>query len=206
MQVAVVDADHAGFQSRRAVQLGPVVYFDQHVHAKGLRRRLQLAGLRVGHRGHDDQDAVGLQRPRLGHLPGVVEEILAQAGQVGRVMCGGQIGIVALETGGIGQHRQAGGPPGLIGAGQRGRVEIGADQTLGGAGFLDLGNQAIAGQGGGAQGLFKPARGGGGGGGGVKVGQRPRGLARGNFGQLVGLDAVEDGGHGRSRLRGRDHA
>ncbi len=54
----------------------------------------------------------------------------------------GQIFRRALEGGRIGQDRQTGRAAFLIGHGQRRRIEIGADQPLGGAGLLDLGDQA----------------------------------------------------------------
>ena len=50
----------------------------------------------------------------------------------------------ALERRRVGQHRQAGRAALLIGARQRGRIEIGADQALGRARLLDLGDQAVA--------------------------------------------------------------
>ena len=66
----------------------------------------------------------------LGHLPGIDQELLAQAGQGGRLARGGQVGVGALEARAVGQHRQAGRAAGLVGRGQRRRVEVGADQAL----------------------------------------------------------------------------
>ncbi len=51
---------------------------------------------------------------------------------------------MALEILMIGQHGEARGAACRIGAGMGGRIEIGADQALGRAGLLDLGDQAIA--------------------------------------------------------------
>ena len=48
----------------------------------------------------------------------------------------------ALERGRVGQHREAGGAARLIGLGERARLEILADQALGRARLLDLGDQA----------------------------------------------------------------
>ena len=48
----------------------------------------------------------------------------------------GQELVLALEVRLVGQHREAGGAAALIGAGQRGRVEVGADQPLPGDAFL----------------------------------------------------------------------
>ena len=97
---------------------GLVMHLDQHIHAPLPGGGFKLGGLRVRHRGHDDQDAIGIQRPGLGHLIGIVEEILAQAGQGGCVMGLRQEAVGALERGRIGQHRKAGRPTGLIGPGQ----------------------------------------------------------------------------------------
>ena len=42
----------------------------------------------------------------------------------------GQELVVALEGRAVGQHRKAGRAAALIGRGERGRVEVGADQAL----------------------------------------------------------------------------
>src|SRR5690606_21567744 len=90
----------------------------------------------------------------------------------------------------------------LIGAGERGRVEIGADQPLGGAGLLDLGDQGEAavamlrlqcGAKAARRGHVCRPR--------LDFGQRQRGLGGGDLLALVGLDAAQDVAHGRlSRL------
>ena len=59
---------------------------------------------------------------------------------------GGEIVVAALEERLVGQDRQAGGAACRVGAGQRGRVEVGADQPLAGRGLLDLGDQRDAGR------------------------------------------------------------
>ena len=46
--------------------------------------RMQLGGQRIVDHGQNHQDRVGAQRPRFGHLPGIDQELLAQAGQGGR--------------------------------------------------------------------------------------------------------------------------
>ena len=109
-----------------------------------------------------------MQAARFGDLIGVVHEILADTGQSCRLMRLHEVFIGPLKAGPVGQDGKAGGPAGLIGARQGGRVEIGADQALGGAGFLDLGDQAIAGLRGLGQGAGK-ATGGRGGVGGRRV-------------------------------------
>ena len=192
-QVAVVDADQPRLQLQRAVQFGAVVDLHQHVHAAIHRRRLDLGRLRVVERGHDDQNGVGTDRPRLGRLPRIDQEILADDGQVDGGACGDQIGVGPPEPMLVGQHRQAGGTAGGIGAGVRGRIEILADHALGGARLLDLGDQREAGRGLRVQRGAKPAWLRDGGDPGVEVAQRGGGLARGDFGALGFENTVENG-------------
>ena len=93
-------------------------------------------------RRHDDQDAVGAPGARLA-APGrgrTGSPCAAPAGAHGRARRG-EVVRAALERGRVGQHRQAGRAAGLIGAGQRRRVEVGADQALRRARLLDLGDQ-----------------------------------------------------------------
>ena len=98
---------------------------------------------RVVERGHDDQDAVGAMGAGFDHLIGVEHEILAQHRQVGRRARRDHEIEMALERRRVGQHRQARRAAGLIGLGQRRRIEIGADQPLGRRGLLHLGDQRI---------------------------------------------------------------
>ena len=98
---------------------------------------------RVVDAGHDDQDAVGAPGARLRDLIGLVHEVLAQRRQRGGVARGGQELGPALERRRVGEHRQAGRAAGLVGARQRRRIEIGADQSLRRARLLDLGDQRI---------------------------------------------------------------
>ena len=105
-QRAVVDADQIAAQLAGAGHFGLVVGLDQGVHAETLRLGQQVGGEGVVDHGEDDQDAVGAQRAALGHLPGIDEEILAQAGQGDGVAGGGEEGVVALEAGPVGKNRQ----------------------------------------------------------------------------------------------------
>jgi hypothetical protein len=75
------------------------MHLDQRVHPPMPRGVLQLGGLRVLDARHDDQDAVGAPGARLGHLVGIVEEILAQDRQRGRRAGRAQVGRRALEGG-----------------------------------------------------------------------------------------------------------
>ena len=85
--------------------------------------------------------AVGTPGARLVDLVGLEHEVLAQHRQLGGVARRGQELRRALEGRRVGQHGEAGRAARLVGAGQRRRVEIRADQALRRARLLDLGDQ-----------------------------------------------------------------
>ena len=143
-QVAVVDADELRAERQRALEFGAVVDLDQHVHAEPVGGVDQRARLRVGDARHDDEDAIGAPGARLEHLVGLEQEVLAQGRQAGRLARLRQIFGPALERRRVGEDREAGGAALRIGAGQRRRVEIGADQALRRARLLDLGDERRA--------------------------------------------------------------
>src|SRR6185437_3553107 len=102
----------------------------------------------------------------------------------------------ALEIGRVGQHREAGGAAGGVGAGEHRRAEIGADEAAARARLLDLGDEAVAAR---YDGMFEcrdePAR---------RRARRRRRLDRGkgarrlggrDLGALVGADAGEEIAH-----------
>ena len=195
-QIAVVDADHRRTKFQRAIELGAVVDFDQHVHAVRDRGVLDVLCRAVVERRHDDQDAVGAVGAGFRHLIGVEHEILAQHRQIGRRARRHHEIEMALERRRVRQHGEARRAAGLIGFCQRRRIEIGADQTLGGRRLLDLGDQRIV-----AAGelvldrAHKAAR--------RRRGlrqrfdarERMRALGRGDLLALVGLDLGQDIGH-----------
>ena len=116
---------------------------DQHIHAVRERGILDIPGGGVVERRHDDQDAVGAVGAGLDHLIGVVDEILAQHRQLGGGAGGHHEIEMALKRRRVGQHRETGGAAGFIGLGQRRRIEVGANQPLGGRGLLHLGDQRV---------------------------------------------------------------
>ena len=142
-EIAVVDADQRCLQTQSAVEFAFVVDLHQHVHAQIAGQRFQFPRRGVGQAGHDEQDAIGAHGAALEHLPRVEDEILAQHGQSDGGAGGAQMLGGALEERLIGQHRQAGGAAFRIGASQRGRVEIGPDQSAGGRGLLDFRDQSV---------------------------------------------------------------
>ena len=124
-------------QLQRPVELGLVVHLDQHVHAEVDARPSSSAPASASlTRRHDDQDAVGAERARLEHLIGLEHEILAQRRQVDGAPRRDQIAGAALEEAAVGQHRQAGGAAGLVGAGQAGGSKSARIRPLDGLAFL----------------------------------------------------------------------
>ncbi len=122
-----------------------VVHLDEHVHAERLRASATRA------RASSSVTLAMMTRmqsaphgARLEHLVGLEEEILAQHRQAGGLAGGGEILGPALERRLVGQHREAGRAALGIGAGERRRIEIGADEALRRARLLDLGDQRRA--------------------------------------------------------------
>ena len=151
-----------------------------------------VARRRVVDRRHDDQDAVGAPGARFRDLIGLEHEILAQRRQGGRGARGGQEFGLALERRRVGQHREAGRAARLIGARERRRIEVGADQALRRARLLDLGDQRVvagrelaldrrAGSRAAAGAALAPR---------FDLGERARALGRGDLLALVGLDLL----------------
>ena len=130
LEVAIVDADEAAVELERALQLGVVVHLGDGIHAPVLGGSGEVAGRGVADLSQNDEDAVGTPGPRFHHLVGVEHEVLAQRGQRGGGARGREILRRALEGGPVGQHGEAGSAARLIGFGQSGRIEVGADQTL----------------------------------------------------------------------------
>ena len=120
------------------------MHLDQRVHAKAQRGILYLAHEAVIQRGDDDQDGVRAQCPAFQHLPGIDHEILTQHWKHAGGASGDKIGVCALEIGFVGQDGQTSRATGRIGGGMSRRIEVGADQSLGRAGLLDLRDEAEA--------------------------------------------------------------
>ena len=129
---------------QRALELVAVMHLDQHVHAAEMAEPRQLGRELVVEAGHDQQDAVGTERPGLEDLVRIDHEVLAQRRQLGGAARLAEELVLALEVGLVGQHRQAGGATALVGRGERRRIEVRPDQALAGRGLLDLGDQPVA--------------------------------------------------------------
>ena len=115
----------------------------QHVHAMRKCGVLDIPGRGIIERRHDDQDAIGAMSAGLDHLIGVVHEILAQHRQRGGGARGDHEVEVTLERRRIGQHRKARRAAGFIGARERGRIEIGADQAFRRRGLFHFCDQRV---------------------------------------------------------------
>ena len=129
-QIPVVDADQPRFEPQRPRQLGLVMHLDEHVHAERKGCRFELGRGGVLERRHDDQDAIGASRARLGHLIRVVHEVLAQRRQRASRARRAQVIERALEGGRVGQDGEAGRSALRISRRQGRRIEIFADQTF----------------------------------------------------------------------------
>ena len=104
---------------------------------------------------------------------------------------------MSLKRRRVGQNRQACRATGLIGCGKGRGVEVLTDQPLGRAGLLDLGDQgrfAVVDLR--RDRLGEPSNGRRVAGICFDIRQRSRGLCRGDFVALVGIDFVENVGHG----------
>ena len=157
----------------------------------------QVGGQGVVDHGQDHQDGVGAQRPALGHLPGIDQEVLAQAGQGGRLAGGGQDrrrrpGSWARRSAPTGRPRRR---PHRPGPGPAGRSRRGSGPWTGEAFLISAIRARRPGRGAALQGGAEAARGRGG------CGRRPR--CRPASGRpcarhllaLVGGDRLEDVGH-----------
>ena len=99
LEVAVVDPDQPVVDRQRAPELFLVVDLDKHVHPEFPREGGELPGPVVFESGHDQQDAIGPDRPRLGHLIGIESEILAQNRQTDGSARRGQVLVRPPEIG-----------------------------------------------------------------------------------------------------------
>ena len=142
-QVPVVDADDARAQPRRPVHLLGRADLREDLHAQVRGQVGELAVDVVGHHGEHEQDRVRPQRAGGQHLNGVDDEVLAQHRRVHRRAHGRQVLEGAVEAVGLGEHGD-GRRPGGVGAGEPGRVVVGADGAARGGGRLALHDEGRA--------------------------------------------------------------
>ena len=124
-QVALVDTDEGGADGEGGVELRLVVDLDEHGEAEIGGQGVELGELGGVEGGHDEQHGVGAHQAGVGDVAGVDGEVLAHHRQrrrgPGRAQVVGRPGEELL----VGEHREAGRAPGLVGRGQRRRVEVG---------------------------------------------------------------------------------
>ena len=125
-QITVVDADDLRPQGRGTMHLLRRGDLREHLHAQAVSQLGQLAVDVVGHHREHEQDRVRPQAASRQHLDLIDDEVLAQDGDVHHLAHSGQVVEGAVETIGLGEHRDRGRVGRVLG-GQRGRVVVGAD-------------------------------------------------------------------------------
>ena len=103
-----------------------------------LGKRRQVRQCRRRPRGDDEQYAVRAEGPRLEHLVGVDDEVLAQHRQAARTAGSLEMAVRPLEIALVREHREAGRASPLVGRGDGRRVEVPANHAGAGRGALDL--------------------------------------------------------------------
>ena len=97
-QVARVDADDRRAEVERALQLGTVVHLDERLHLEILGGLDEVGGEAVLDEREQHEDRVGAVHARLGDLPDVDEEVLAQHRHVDDGAHGGEVGVGTAEV------------------------------------------------------------------------------------------------------------
>ncbi len=141
VEVAVVDADERAFERERGIELGFVVDLDQPIHAERFRGRDQPRRLVGGHHRHDDEDAIGAAGARFRDLVGLEHKVFAQDRQPRGSARLTEEAHFALEARPVRQNGEARRAAVHIGFGERGHIEVGADEPARWAGTLDLGDE-----------------------------------------------------------------
>ena len=151
-EVAAVDTDQVEAEVDGALELLTVVGFAEDVEADAVSFVAEIAEAHVGVCGDDEEDGVGTGSAGFEDLEGVEDEFLAKAGDADLGGGGGEMVERALEKLLVGKDGEGGGTVGFEATGQVCGVEIFADETLGGGGLLDFGDDGWACFGGGAEG------------------------------------------------------
>ena len=140
VQVAVVDADERRIELQGTIEFGGIMNLDENIEVILAGAGREFCHLGIGQCSNDEQDAVGADGSGFKDLPGIDGEVLAQHRQGNGGACLAQEVVVALEVLLVRQHRQAGSTTLFIAARKRHGIEVGTDDTLAGAGLLDLGD------------------------------------------------------------------
>ena len=195
MEVAVVDPDEVASGGEGAVEFGGVVDFAEDVELEFAGAAMERDELVLFEGGDDEQDGVGAAGAGLEELEVVEDEVFAEAGDGDGLGGKLQISQRALEEGLVGEDGERGGAGGFEFGGERGDVEVGADEAFGGRGFLELGDDGGAGLGDSAQ-VFAEAAGVMALGCGRHFAETGRGFVGSDTGAGGGQDFFQLGGHG----------
>ena len=114
----------------RALQLVLVVHLDERVHVLILGGLHQVGREVVLGQREDHEDGVGAVDPRLGDLPDVDHEVLAEHRHVDRGAHGREVGVAAAEVALRGQHRDRGGAGRGVVPGDDAGIGVGRDLAL----------------------------------------------------------------------------
>ena len=139
-EIAAVDADERRPPRERPLQLGLVVHLDQHLHAELLAAPSQLLQTRPRMQGRDHEHGVGAGVAGFHELVRFEDEVLAQQRQAATPPEIREDLEAALEVLRLGQDRDGGGSAALILGGERGRIEVRAQDSGRGGCLLDLGD------------------------------------------------------------------
>ena len=138
----------AASNGREPLEVRAVERLEQHEQAALARALDERADQRVVEHRDDHEDAARSRRARLEHLIRVRHEVLAHRGQAERREQLGrarEMRELALELGGLGQHRDGRGAAGRVRTQLRARVEAGRRETAGrGRAQLELGDHVEA--------------------------------------------------------------
>jgi len=137
-QVALVHTDEITPDNESPFQLAFVVNLDQGIETHLLGERMEVAQLCIVEGGSDQQDTVGAHESGIDHIAGVDREVLSDDRQ--RDRCTGRLEILhrPTEPVDIGENRQTRRSPRLVGAGERGGIEVGEEIALARGAPLDL--------------------------------------------------------------------
>jgi hypothetical protein len=142
LKIAVVDADEGAAIEEGAFDIVFVVDFDQSIHAEAFGGGFELADFPVFQDRNDEQDAVSARESSFGDLDFVDDEIFAQGWLTRDGTCDGEVVEFAQEPFGLGEDGEAVREGVTVDGGLFCGVEIGGDETFGGGGFFDFGDEA----------------------------------------------------------------
>ena len=137
-KIAIVDADNAGFSGEGAVEFSGCVNFHDRLHADLTAERDEVAKKFIAESGDDEQEAVGVVRPRFPNLPSIEDEVLAKHGKFDGFARIAEIFQRAAKEFSLGKDREHGGACCFQRLGQLDRLERVAENSFRGRSGLQL--------------------------------------------------------------------